>query len=596
MLTAKFDPRSFFQRKENVALHVPASDVFGLLQRSLDLPAQWAALVGRSTGDHSLVPTGGVVENDEVEDVLFVRSSPIDIVLTLDNITSKDGFQWSATVQLRVSPIAERSELQSFLQTIVGSRRVIDVDGLKTYLEPAIRGEVRKFVARNGAGALGSAEGVEEASQVLSAALESSCFSAGLMLGAKPTAQFESASYRELRQLKERATVRRAEHEVASRLDEALQKARTEHLDQLAGLLNRLRTMATESPDVELPELLRTFSEHQRGELYEALFAMESPGVRTRWIVVAAGDELIFFDGQKPESPVRRYRVGGSAGPARSVQFDCEKRQVAQAEACGSEVLWVGAANGIYRWPVECETPDRVFLADPSNVVRGGFNRVAVANGFVAASHSELGIWEWDLQGDGTGRPRLELLSRGAKAIREMVHHNDCFYCSVDSRIVCWIAGGDGDAPTSTLEGSDSLISAIEVTFDGVYAGNSDGDVLFWPAGRTDRPERLHRGMNRAAESVRLIQTHGVRRLVFADTSHRVHARVLGDGFSCQYEAGGQTLRRVEVASDLLVATNELRDRLICWKPGNPGKPTAVIAVGSLTGRSIQDVCLVPLA
>ena len=81
--------------------------------------------------------------------------------------------------------------------------------------------------------------------------------------------------------------------------------------------------------------------------------------------------------------------------------------------------------------------------------------------------------------------------------------------------------------------------------------------------------------------------------MIFTDTSHRVHAKVLGDSFECNYEAGGQTLRRVDVAPDLLVATTELRDRLICWKPGNPDKPFATIALASLTGRSVQDVCLV---
>jgi hypothetical protein len=55
-------------------------------------------------------------------------------------------------------------------------------------------------------------------------------------------------------------------------------------------------------------------------------------------------------------------------------------------------------------------------------------------------------------------------------------------------------------------------------------------------------------------------------------------------------------LRRVEVAEDLVVATNELRDRLICWRPAQPAKPIETIAVAALCGRSIQDACLVPNA
>ncbi|MCH7808217.1 MAG: hypothetical protein IIB60_03235 [Planctomycetes bacterium] len=93
-----------------------------------------------------------------------------------------------------------------------------------------------------------------------------------------------------------------------------------------------------------------------------------------------------------------------------------------------------------------------------------------------------------------------------------------------------------------------------------------------------------------------MLSSHGVKRLVFTDTSLHVHAQVMGDSFSCRYEAGGQTLRRVEVAPDLLVATNDLRDRLILWSPGKPDRPRATISVSRLCQRSIQDVCLIQRA
>jgi hypothetical protein len=90
-----------------------------------------------------------------------------------------------------------------------------------------------------------------------------------------------------------------------------------------------------------------------------------------------------------------------------------------------------------------------------------------------------------------------------------------------------------------------------------------------------------------------MLATHGVKRLIFTDTSLAVHAEVIGDSFRCQYEAGGQTLRRVDVAPDLLVATSDLRDRLICWNPGKPAEPSCVVPVSRLCGHSIQDICLV---
>ena len=78
-----------------------------------------------------------------------------------------------------------------------------------------------------------------------------------------------------------------------------------------------------------------------------------------------------------------------------------------------------------------------------------------------------------------------------------------------------------------------------------------------------------------------------------SDTSLCVRAQVLGDSFICRYEAGGQTLRRVEVADDLLVATNDLRDRLFCWTPGKPANPKVTIPISRISRQSVQDFCLV---
>jgi hypothetical protein len=129
-----------------------------------------------------------------------------------------------------------------------------------------------------------------------------------------------------------------------------------------------------------------------------------------------------------------------------------------------------------------------------------------------------------------------------------------------------------------------------------LYAGTSQGDLVFWPAGTTQNPDTVHQGQDRPIESISMQQMHGLRRLVYADTSPRIHARVIGDSFTFHYEAGGQTLRRAKVATDLIVATNELRDRLFCWSPASPDKPSCIIQIGAMTGRNVQDFCLVPAA
>jgi hypothetical protein len=587
MIAGKFDPQSFFHRTENVALHVPASELFGLLKRSLDLPVQWAALVSRTTGDYELVRPGGSVSDDEAQSVMFIRVTSVDVKFDESELVSRDGFTCKAEVRARLSIIPERGELLSFQKNILGSRRVAQAEGLASYLQPSLRAALARFAAEHDAAALIDARTSEAVTNALAEALEPACFAAGLMLDRRPTGRFESSTLRQVQQAQQNAAARRAEHEAARQLEEALQKARAEHVDQLASLLARLNELAAASPDVKLPDLLRTFSERQRGQLYETLFATEKPATQTQWIVVAAAEELLFFDPAALGSPSRRLKVDGPAGHARSVH--------SAATPDGRTVLLVGAATGVYLWPIDRSSPQSSFLVPDAPRVRGGFNAAALIGDRLFATHSELGIYEWNVSEPTSGKPRFESMTRGAKAVRDVEFFDGDLYCSIDDRIIRWPSDDPTDRPSRIYTGSGSAITALCPSNDGLFAGNSDGDILHWPAALDTEPELLHHGQKRAAESIWLLSSHGVRRLIFTDTSHRVQTRVLGDTFTCHYEAGGQTLRRVEVAPDLLVATTELRDRLVCWTPGKPDKPFASIALASLTGRSVQDVCLVPI-
>ena len=585
MIAGRFDPKLFFQDVKNVALHVPAGELFGLLKRSLDLPPQWAAMIHKTSGDHVIVPASGHVDATDAEDILFVRAAPVALSLDEEGIVTKDRFECRATVQLSVSVMTERGELQSFLRSVVGSHRVAQAHGLASHLAPAVRAGLAQYAAEHEASELVEGISAERLSAAVAKSIEAPLFAAGMILDGTPVIRVESKTLRQVRETEQDAARRRAEHEAAREVQAALDKAQGEHLEHLSGLLSRLKNLAADSPDVELPELIRTFSERERGELYEALFASETPTTRTRWIVAAAGDEVLFFDPGDLEKPTRRVPVTGEVGPVRSIQT------VIQAD--GSPVLLLGAATGVYRLPLDATEPDLALVAEPMPSVRGGFNAVALAGDRVFASHSELGLFEWNLTDVSPGRLRFASMTQNAKAVRGVVFSGGDLYCAIDDRVIRWPADVVSESPTHIYTGSGSTITAICPTEDELLAGNGDGEVLRWRAGRDTDPERLHAGSRRAVESVWVLASHGVRRLICSDTSLSVHARVVGDAFACRYEAGGQTLRRVEAAPDLLVATNDLRDRLICWTPGRPNMRARVISVSRIVGRSVQDVCLV---
>jgi len=585
MAGSKFDPQVFFQRADNVALLAGTADVFGLLKRSLNLPAAWAALVTTESGSKRVVRGGGVVEGDSgIEDVFFVRTTPVELAFDESGLTARDGFRCDASVKLRIGVICDQSELSSFRQTVLGSRNAVHASDLNTYLEPSVRKALVELADEHDAVSLVEGKGGEVVAGALADALKGVCFSAGLTLDATPDVRFDSEAARRVQASKEEVARKKAEHEAGREMREALSKAQREHVDHLSSLLERLNTLAKNSPEVDLPELLKTFSEKQRGELYAALFEVEKSATVTQWIVVAAGQELLFFEPGDFESARRRLTVVGDAGQIRSIQT--------VEDEDGTQILLLGAATGIYQLPLDHTEPDCTYLAAHGEAVRGGFNAAVMIGGAVYAAHSELGLRMWSIDEPGEDRALFESLTAGAKAVRGVCAFDGDLFCAVDDRVIRWKAG-DTDRPSRTYVGSDETITALCVTTDGVFAGTCCGDILLWSHGREDEPERLHRGPNRAAESIWVLGGGGVKRLVFTDTSLCVHAQVLDDSFACAYEAGGQTLRRVEVAPDLIAATSDIRDRIICWSPGRPKQPIGTIPVSRLTGRSVQDVCLV---
>lgn len=601
----KLDVQHFFASPLAVAAAAAANEVFGLLSRKVKLPPGVAALVRREQGDHRLCPAGGGVDSEGVVEVLFVRTTPIDLSWTEERLFSADKFEARATVNLRVSPVADRGELLSFHNQILGSDRTADRRTLVRYLQTGVRPVLSRLAEERKAEALVDAEDRQAVAEAIAEALAGPCFAAGLQVETSPVVTFESPTYRQVRLTEEQAAKHRQEHAAGRQLELAIETAQRDHLQHLEELLDKLRSLAEEAPDVDLADLARTFSESERGEVYEALFAASTRTRSTQWIVVAAGTELLFYDPVSGEGPLRTIALGGEVGPVRSVQF--------ARDPDGTLRLLAGAARGVYAVAAQADTAPMVYPIDQPGELRGGVNSVALSGDAVLASHSEVGLirWQWD-KPDWPVR-LLENLTREARAVRNVCFHDGRIYCSVDQTVLAMEADRPTESNVRVYAGSDSLITAVCPAGDGVYAGNADGQILFWPDGGAAAavsppltevspvkgPQRIHSGppgAGRPVESVHLLTVGGVSRLIFTDTSLAVHARVIGDTFTCRYEAGGQTLRRVEVAPDLIVATNEVRDRLILWSPGSPAAPSGTITVARQIGHSVQDVCLLPMA
>ncbi len=581
------DPKSFFDAADAMAVVVKADDLFGLLTRTYDLPNDVAALVTREHGDRVVMQPGTQIAADDVVEVMLVRTAPFILSYSDLQATSVDKYHCAAGVTLRLSVVLESSELVSFQNAVVGSGRVVRVSAVEAFFASQMTRAVALAAEGRGVEVLIDPAASETVSAEIGACLKKSAFAAGVKIQEPPDVRFDSAVYRQVRQSRCNAERRQEEFDAKRRIEQARAAAHAKHVERLSTLLDDLRGMSEKSPGVELPDLIKTFSDADRAELYEALIGADDGHGETEFVVAGSGAELLLFAPKSLDAPQRTVAVSGDVGPVRSVRLcvDCD----------GERRLLVGASYGLYELAANGDERVTTYAADPDGRVKGGVNSVALAGDRVFATHSELGLLCWDRGCETPVRNLLVDQTRQGTAVRCVQFFGGDLYFSIDCDVYKLPADALEQTP-HVFRGSGSLITAVCATAGGVYAGNGGGQILHWQGDHVDAPEVLHAGRERSAESVVLLDVGGLVRLFYADTSLAVFARVVGDTFTCRYEAGGQTLRRVEVAPDVIVATNEVRDRLILWHPGRPAEPYGVAPVARLTGHSVQDVCLIPRA
>jgi len=588
MLEGKSDPLAFRTDPDCVAVALPAERIFGLLRRSFDVPPGWLALTTRQGGEATMHPQGTAIAAAGVIDLMLARVHPVELEITEDEIQAADACSCTAHVNLRLRVVAELNDLKALRAGLLGSGDRVSRDHLVRHIRGPVREVLAEFARARGAGDLVDGREHEALERRLAKRLEAVLFGHGLALAGSPRASFESEAWRRIRRQQEETLQQEAQQAARQRLQDALTEARRRHLADLEELLGRLQELSRRSPSVSLASLIRTFTESQRGQVYEGLWSLLPSAERTLWLAVVAGDELLCFDPTLPDAPARRVRLDGQAGPLRSVRF--------WRDSGGEGWLLLGAARGVYEVGVDDLRLRRTytFELEGKGGLRGGVNAVARWNRHLFATHSEVGLLTWT---DDPLQPAACLLSdltRGARAVRAAQVVDGRLVFTVDKSVIVCPASQVELAQARRFAGGVARITAVHAVGEELFAGDEVGDIWRW---RMDDPQSgtcLRRGNGSPIEGLRRIDAGGIPHLVFAERgTPALQAMVIDDVFVCRYEAGEQGIRRCAAAGDLFVGVNDTRDRLVCWKPGRPHEPVAVIPVSAQCGHTIQDVCLV---
>lgn len=589
-MNGRLDIEACTRDPELVAFIAAADEVFTWLNRSFIVPVGWTALALGGERDPILLPSGSRCEATAgVGAFLLVRESPVECTADEPRLRSSDGHDCRGTVHLLLRAIPELTELAALRRTVLGSNTQLRSTDLGRQVDWPLRQALVQLAGRHTAEQLLGTLDTTTVRRVIDEHLGGFCLAGGMTVEGPVQVAFESPGFVEHQRAEAHLRRHQARHEARAAIQAALSAARRDELSQMVGLLEKLRDANAAHSEQGLRDLLKTFGESQRGQMYEALWHLAPGSAQTAFIAVVSELQVLLFDPREPARPARLIPLPDVLGPLRSIRAD--------SECLRRRLMLIGAATGVHQVAIDTGCLQRSLRAEipQSTSVKGGVNAASMGDGWVYATHSELGLLAWDLSAaDSLAEQWYPDITSPADTVRGATAADGSLWFTTDETV--WsipLADGPHGRPQAYRAG-DQTLSALTVEAGMVFAGTVQGEILAWDIGEPDHPRVLRGKTGEPVGSVDVIEAGGVDRLIVADRTTALTALVVGDVYTCRYEAGTQTIRRAAAAEDVLAAMHDARDRLLVWSPNEPRRPRATIIIPHLTGGRIQDLCLIP--
>ncbi|MFO0973620.1 MAG: hypothetical protein U1A27_09300 [Phycisphaerae bacterium] len=563
-----------------IAARATSEQLFTLLNRRLTVPPAWGALVEAPDQPPRWLRAGETLERAGGSSVSFVRAGSWQTQHRLTGLRSADGFAFEAALTFDAAIVAGVAEATAFARKFLSRLPQCNLDQVRDFFQAEAQRALTELVAAQPAERLLSAEVTAALSTGLAQRLAPESYAVGI----------EGAPWAELTLSSPDWQQAASEATAAAALTAAPERGAAAAAAAVDPGPRAGRTRADRCNDCSPPArpIRRRGSTAAIAALRGQLRAGGPLAVcwrpvlarQTQFILVVAGDELVWIDPARADAPVRRVDLGGRAGPLRSVRVRHGQ----------SITLLVGAATGVSEVSLDGTLGNTATIQN-AQPVRGGFNAAAVANGTLYATHSEFGLVGWRPGADAAPTVALAECTRGARTVRDV--QRDAagrIWLAVDRRIFAWRV--DDDAAPIALA-APAEVTTLSVGESLAVAGLADGQIVAWPidARPGDSPQIVRSAAGSSVGSAELWTACGVDRVLVTDGRPMADLLVVGDAHRTEY-AAGEPLRWGWIADDWVVCVNDRRDRLLLWPTASPQPPPRVIPVGRWLNRSIQDVAL----
>ncbi|MFH1746753.1 MAG: hypothetical protein ABIG44_06875 [Planctomycetota bacterium] len=542
------------------------------------IPEQWLGLLERSDGGRRLVPSGEDPRPQRSDRLLLVRRGPVCIKLKIVDLRSTDGHDVSGTCQLSLNWQARDDDLAALGRAILHDNE-LTLDGLGAALAAGgARAELEQFIHERTASVLVHDDLRAELLEYLRARMQRFLFSSGIELEGVVALELSSTSLAEQEATQRQAAAHVESIKARELVERATAQAASRRLEDMRGLLDKLKAATEDDSTCQWHELLPTLSPAERGRLLENLWRVTPDRQAAVAIVVVAGHECVWLDPAEPTRIIQRKALTGDLGGLRSVSCD----------PTGTRLL-IGAARGV--WLVDAKDGEVLGSYEVPGIEypRTGFNACVLADQHLIATHSQLGAWRWRLDDPTQAEALLQPDGGIPSAIRAATVTVDGRVLFAADEVVHVISPDD---QRSTLPPAPGKIRCLATEGGMVYVGTAEGCLAGCELDGTGQWRVLHQAPA-AFESVYPRRWSDLLELVIPAGAAGVCGLYAQESVVASLMKTRVPVRRAWACDDLLVALTDHRDRLIVMKSDAARQEATEVKVRRLLGHSVQDACIV---